>query len=57
MVWAFAGNFSLFVLARVIGGLAKGNVSITTAAVADVYKSNERGKGMVIYLFIVYNFI
>ena len=42
-----AGNFTLFVISRIIGGLAKGNVSLSTAVVADVYKSHERGKGMV----------
>lgn len=46
-IWAFAGNFSLFVLSRIVGGLAKGNVSLSTAVVADVYKTNERGRGMV----------
>lgn len=47
VIWAFAGNFTLFVVARIVGGLAKGNVSLSTAVVADIYKANERGKGMV----------
>ena len=52
VLWAFAGKFTLFVIARVIGGLAKGNVSLSTAVVADIYKPSERGRGMVsLYFF------
>ncbi|KAF6020223.1 MFSD10 [Bugula neritina] len=46
VIWVFAGNFSLFVLSRVVGGLAKGNVSLSTAVVADVYNTKQRGQGM-----------
>ena len=45
-VWAMAGSFSVFVLARVIGGLSKGNVSLCTAIVADDSTPKTRGKGM-----------
>lgn len=46
-VWAVSSTFSLFVVARVISGLAKGNITIATAVVADVTNSKTRGKGMV----------
>ncbi|XP_067928742.1 major facilitator superfamily domain-containing protein 10-like isoform X2 [Watersipora subatra] len=46
VIWIFAGNFTLFVISRVIGGLAKGNVSLSVAIVADAYKLSERGRGM-----------
>ena len=46
-VWAVSYNFSLFVLARVIGGISKGNISLSTAIVADVSTPEKRGKGMV----------
>eukprot|EP00095_Tigriopus_kingsejongensis_P012476 snap_masked-scaffold323_size206388-processed-gene-1.3 protein:Tk12476 transcript:snap_masked-scaffold323_size206388-processed-gene-1.3-mRNA-1 annotation:"major facilitator superfamily domain-containing protein 10" len=45
-VWATASTFSLFVLARVIGGLAKGNVSLATAIVTDESGPRTRGRGM-----------
>jgi len=46
-VWAVSHNFTLFVLARVIGGISKGNVSISTAVVTDVTPPEKRSKGMV----------
>ncbi|XP_041369121.1 major facilitator superfamily domain-containing protein 10-like [Gigantopelta aegis] len=45
-VWAVSSNFTLFVLARVIGGISKGNISLSTAIVADVSTPEKRGKGM-----------
>ena len=45
-VWALADSFALFVLARVIGGLSKGNVSLATAIVTDESTPKTRGKGM-----------
>ena len=45
-VWASAGTFSMFVLARIIGGLSKGNVSLATAIVTDESTPKTRGKGM-----------
>lgn len=45
-VWAFSTNFGLFVLARIIGGLSKGNVSLATAVIADVSSPKTRQKGM-----------
>ena len=46
-LWAVSNNFLLFVLARIIGGLSKGNVSLTTAIVTDVTTVERRSKGMV----------
>ncbi|KAJ8026265.1 Major facilitator superfamily domain-containing protein 10 [Holothuria leucospilota] len=45
-IWAVSYNFSLFVLARVIGGISKGNVSLCTTIVTDVSSTKTRGKGM-----------
>merc|ERR1740129_1112073 len=44
-LWANASTFGLFVLARIIGGLSKGNVSLATAIMADVssHKTRQRG--------------
>lgn len=46
-VWAYSWNFTIFVIARIIGGLFKGNVTISTAIIADVTSVKNRGKGMV----------
>jgi hypothetical protein len=46
-IWACSRNFTIFVLARIIGGLFKGNVTISTAIVTDVTSTVNRGKGMV----------
>lgn len=46
-LWAVSHNFTLFVIARIIGGLSKGNVSISTAVIADIFPPEKRGKGMV----------
>ncbi|KAK6177910.1 hypothetical protein SNE40_012779 [Patella caerulea] len=45
-LWAVSSNFTLFVLARIIGGISKGNVSLSTAIVTDVSTPEKRGKGM-----------
>ncbi len=46
LVWALSGSFWLFLLARVLGGLFGGNLSVATAAVADVTDRSERSKAM-----------
>jgi len=48
MTWTMASTFSMFVLARFIGGLAKGNVSLSTSAVADVSDAKTRQSGMAV---------
>ena len=47
VLWFFSRNFSIFVLARFVGGVSKGNVSLSTAVVADIAPPSKRGKGMV----------
>lgn len=45
-LWAISKNFGLFVLARFIGGLSKGNISLSMAIITDVSNKHNRGKGM-----------
>jgi MFS family permease len=45
-IWAVADSFGVFVIARIVGGLAKGNVSLATAIVTDESTPKTRGKGM-----------
>lgn len=45
-VWLFAGNFALLIVARMLGGAMAGNLSVATAAVADVTTKENRSKGM-----------
>lgn len=45
-IWAVSNNFTLFVISRIIGGMSKGNISLSTAVVTDVCNSKLRGKGM-----------
>eukprot|EP00090_Calanus_glacialis_P032535 TRINITY_DN5391_c0_g1_i1.p1 TRINITY_DN5391_c0_g1~~TRINITY_DN5391_c0_g1_i1.p1 ORF type:complete len:465 (-),score=144.52 TRINITY_DN5391_c0_g1_i1:112-1506(-) len=46
LLWVFSSNFAIFVFARIIGGISKGNVSLSTAIVTDVSTPATRGKGM-----------
>jgi MFS family permease len=46
VLWFFSGSFLLFVIARLIGGAFAGNLSVATAAVADVTTRENRAKGM-----------
>ncbi|MEM9801994.1 MAG: MFS transporter [Planctomycetota bacterium] len=46
VVWFFAGTFALLVVARLVGGIMAGNISIASAAVADTHSGAERAKGM-----------
>ncbi|XP_050684451.1 major facilitator superfamily domain-containing protein 10 isoform X1 [Leptidea sinapis] len=45
-IWSCASSFSLFVLARFIGGFSKANVSLSMAVVTDVSNETTRAKGM-----------
>ncbi|XP_053698003.1 major facilitator superfamily domain-containing protein 10 [Sabethes cyaneus] len=45
-LWAYSHNFMLFILARFIGGLSKGNISICMAVITDVSNQQSRGKAM-----------
>lgn len=46
VLWFFSGSFTLLILARFIGGIMGGNLSVATAAVADVTDKSTRSKGM-----------
>lgn len=45
-IWALSSNFAIFVLARFVGGLSKGNISLSMAIITDVSNDKNRGKGM-----------
>lgn len=46
LLWTLSGSFWLFVAARMLGGLFGGNISVATAAVADVTTREERSRAM-----------
>ncbi len=46
LVWVLSGSFWLFLLSRIVGGAFSGNLSVATAAVADVTSRDERSKAM-----------
>lgn len=46
VVWFFSGSFTLFVLSRVITGCMGGNISVASAAMADITSEKDRAKGM-----------
>jgi MFS family permease len=46
LVWALSGSFWMFLLSRVVTGAFGGNISVATAAVADVTTREERSKAM-----------
>ncbi|EFA10942.1 major facilitator superfamily domain-containing protein 10 [Tribolium castaneum] len=46
VLWCLSSNLVLFILARFIGGISKGNVSLSMAIIADVSTMRTRGKGM-----------
>ena len=46
LLWALSGSFWLFVLSRIVSGAFSGNLSVATAAVADVTTREERSKAM-----------
>ncbi|XP_042326096.1 major facilitator superfamily domain-containing protein 10 [Sceloporus undulatus] len=45
-LWAISRSFELFLFSRVIGGISKGNVSLSTAIIADLQSPKARSKGM-----------
>ncbi|MDR1009521.1 MAG: MFS transporter [Opitutaceae bacterium] len=46
LLWAFSGSFWLFLGSRVLAGAFGGNLSVATAAVADVTTREERSRAM-----------
>ncbi|KAK2115296.1 Major facilitator super domain-containing protein 10 [Saguinus oedipus] len=47
-VWATSGSFAAFLASRLIGGISKGNVSLSTAIVADLSSPLARSQGMAV---------
>ncbi|NWX81807.1 MFS10 protein, partial [Nothoprocta pentlandii] len=45
-LWAASRTFGIFLLSRIIGGISKGNVSLSTAIIADLHSPKARSKGM-----------
>ncbi|XP_037944574.1 major facilitator superfamily domain-containing protein 10 [Teleopsis dalmanni] len=45
-LWAISRNFALFVLARFVGGISKGNISLSMSVITDVSSVRTRGRGM-----------
>ncbi|MFA5256733.1 MAG: MFS transporter [Opitutales bacterium] len=48
VIWLFSGNIWMFILGRITCGLMAGNISVASAAVADVTSGSKRTKGMAI---------
>jgi MFS family permease len=46
LLWVLSGSFWMFVLSRVVCGAFGGNLSVATAAVADVTSREDRSKAM-----------
>lgn len=46
ILWAFSRNFLIFVIARFVGGISKGNISLAMAIISDVSDRKTRGKAM-----------
>jgi MFS family permease len=46
LVWVCSGSFLLFLVSRVVSGAFSGNLSVATAAVADVTTRQERSRAM-----------
>lgn len=45
-IWAVSHHFTIFVVARVVGGISKGNVGLSAAIVTDATPPEKRAKGM-----------
>ena len=46
LIWVLSGSFWLFLLSRIVSGAFSGNLSVATAAVADVTTRQERSRAM-----------
>jgi MFS family permease len=46
VLWFFSGSFMILIVARVLGGIMAGNISIASAAVSDTTSGADRAKGM-----------
>jgi len=52
VLWAVSYSFPVFIVARIVGGISKGNVSLGAVIVTDITTPAQRSKGMVSHLFI-----
>lgn len=48
LIWGLSGNFWVLIVARIVGGVMGGNLSVATAVVADVTPKEKRTSGMAI---------
>jgi len=48
VLWFFSGSFTLLIVARAVGGLMSGNLSIASAVVSDITDFKTRSKGMAV---------
>lgn len=48
VAWFFAASFWVLILARIVGGIMGGNLSVATAAVADITTREKRSGGLAI---------
>ena len=46
LLWLVSGSFWMFLVARIVSGAFSGNLSVATAAVADVTSRKERSRAM-----------
>ena len=46
VLWFFSGSFTVLILARFIGGIMGGNISVATAVITDITDKSNRSKGM-----------
>lgn len=46
-LWSVSSTFLMFVIARVIGGVSKGNLNVSMAAMTDISSTEKRASGMV----------
>lgn len=46
-LWSVSATFGMFVLARMVGGISKGNLSVSMAAMTDISSTDKRASGMV----------
>lgn len=53
-LWSVSATFLTFILSRVVGGISKGNLSCSMAAMTDVSSTDKRASGMVVSLYYLF---
>jgi MFS family permease len=46
ILWVLSGNFTILVIARFVGGICSGNISVASAVIADITTPQKRSSGM-----------